>query len=493
MKTIRFIAIGTALATLANSGKAYAESESGNVEIKALLKRIEELEQKVKALEGERRPNAVNDPKQNASPPEPKGDLVGTATPEKVRSAPSVSIGQDGLQIRPADTNFAVALHGVLQVDNRTFFSDGNIEGNDGFVLRRARPILSGTVYRDFDFLFVPEFGGPTVQILDAYLNYRYESWMQIRAGKFKTPVGLEQLQGDRDTLFNERSLATDLVPNRDVGFQLWGDIADGALSYAVGAFNGVGDARNSSNADFEDNREFAGRVFAQPFKNSSVRPLQGLGFGIAGSIGSVSSNSAGLPATTGGTLPGYATDGQQQFFAYNPTNGAVAANGGHWRLSPQASYFYGPIGLLGEYVVSNQRVSRTIAPLSPISLGHTAWQITGSWLLTGEDATFGALIPRHAFDPRNGHWGAFQLVARYAELDIDDAAFPLFANADTSATEAHAWSAGLNWYLNKSVIVKLNYSRTTFAGGGGAGTTAPAPLARQPEEVLFTRVELAF
>ena len=108
---------------------------------------------------------------------------------------------------------------------------------------------------------------------------------LQLRAGKFKTPVGLEQLQVDRDTWFNERSLVTDLVPNRDLGFQLWGDIAGGALSYAVGVFNGVGDARNSSNADFEDHREVAARLFVQPFKKSGAAALQGLGFGVAGTI----------------------------------------------------------------------------------------------------------------------------------------------------------------------------------------------------------------
>ena len=50
-------------------------------------------------------------------------------------------------------------LHGVLQVDNRSFFDDSGIQGNDGFLLRRARPILQGTLYRDFDFIFVPDFG----------------------------------------------------------------------------------------------------------------------------------------------------------------------------------------------------------------------------------------------------------------------------------------------------------------------------------------------
>ena len=122
--------------------------------------------------------------------------------------------------------------------------------------------------------------------------------------------------------------------------------MANGRLSYAAGVFNGVGDGRNTTNSDFEDHREVAGRLFVQPFKGTTVSVLQGLGFGVGGSWGNVCSNATGLTS-------GYLTDGQQQFFAY--TNGAVA-NGDHWRIAPQAYYYWGPFGVLGEYVISNQK-----------------------------------------------------------------------------------------------------------------------------------------
>ena len=175
-------------------------------------------------------------------------------------------------------------------------------------------------------------------------------------------------------------------------------------------------------------------------------------------------------------------------------TSPVVVANGRHWRLAPQAYYYWGPLGLLGEYVLSNQRVSRTVvAPLTTQNLEHKAWQITGSWVLTGEDASYTGVTPFHPFDPSTGGWGAWQLVGRYGSLDIDDKAFPNFANPATSATKATAWSAGLNWYLNRNVRVSASFSRTTFAGAGAASATAPGNVSRQPENVLFTRVQLAF
>ncbi len=299
--------------------------------------------------------------------------------------------------------------------------------------------------------------------------------------------MGLEQLQSDPDTTFNERALPTDLVPNRDIGAELHGDLFDGRASYAAGIFNGVGDARNSNNADFEDDKEFAGRLFLQPLKKSNLSALQGFGFGAGGSYGDSSTANA-LPATTGGTTPGYVTDGQQQFFAYRST---VVASGKHWRVSPQGSYYYGPFGLLGEYVISSQQVQTN--SLNTTALRNTAWQITGAWVLTGEDASYKGVVPAKPFDPSAGHWGAVQLVARYAHLDLDRDAFPIFADPTTSARSASAWSVGLNWYLNRNVLVKASFSHTRFSGGGGTGAAAPAIVTRQPENVLFTRVQLAF
>jgi phosphate-selective porin OprO/OprP len=468
-------------------------NSSEAAEIKALQQQVEALVQKVNALEQERGPAGqaatVQDLDQKVRVLARQRELDQEAAAAQAKTQPKLVVNSSGLTVSSADTNFVFSLKGVIQVDSRAFFNDSPIKNNNGFLLRRARPIFQGTLCRDFDFRFTPDFGGSSVQIFDAYGNYRYAPWAQLRAGKFKAPEGLEQLQEDVNTSFNERSLVTDLVPNRDVGLQLWGLIDDGVLGYAAGIFNGVGDAQNSSNAALENEVEFAGRLFVQPFKNSDIPALQGLGFGVAGTSENNTSNLKDLPSTTGGTLPGYTTDGQQQFFAYTNT---TVASGEHWRLSPQSYYYYGPFGLLGEYAISDQGVRNT-STKAEAGLRNTAWEISGGWVLTGENASFNGVTPLHPFNPHNGQWGALQLVARYAELNIDDAAFHGFANSATSASAAQAWSAGLNWYLNKNIRANVSFSHTTFTGGGGTGTTAPAIVTRQPENVLFTRIQLAF
>jgi phosphate-selective porin OprO/OprP len=483
-------------------------------EIETLKQEIQKLDQKVSDLENQQQAeqqNASSSDKEQIQELDQKVRILSRereidqdASATAAKTQPKITLGASGLGFSSADSNFVATIHGLIQVDSRTFGNNDHIQGNDSFLLRRARPIITGTVFHDFDFNFTPEFGNgtpgsasaaTTPSIYDAYINYHYSPVFQVEAGKFKPPVGLEYLQSDAYTSFNERSLATDLIPGRDIGFELHGDVFGGVLSYAAGIFNGVGDGqKNTSNIGFQDDREFDGRLFVQPFKTTSIVALQNFGIGAGGSWGGTSiTNTLDLPNTTGGSLPGFYTDGQQQFFAYNPATGGVVADHDHWRFSPQGYYYYGPFGLLGEYVISDQGVENTTSHATS-DLKNTAWEISGGWVLTGEDASFTGVTPKHPFDLRNGSWGAWQVVARYAELDVDKAAFPNFANPATSASAAQAWAVGLNWYLNRNIRVNASYSRTTFTGGGtAAATTVPGSVSSHPEDVFFTRVQLSF
>jgi phosphate-selective porin OprO/OprP len=336
--------------------RVWADDTNAADEIGVLRQQIDSLDQKVRILERQR---------------EVDRDAATDSAKEAVRTMPVITAGANGFSFRSADTNFMLALHGLVDVDSRSFFEDHGLKGNDGFILRRARPILQGTVFRDFDFLFVPDFGGSTVQIQDAYLNYRFSPELQLQGGKFKSPVGLEQLQSDTAILFNERSLATDLVPNRDLGVELHGDLFGGVISYAAGIFDGAPDySGTTTNADYDDDKALAGRLFVQPFKTTSLSALRGFGFGIGGSyeVDRASTNTVNT-----GLTPGYLTDGQQKLFSY--TNG-VAGNGAHWRISPQGYYYYGPVSLLGEYVISEQRV-QNFTKGKTAELQNSAWEIS--------------------------------------------------------------------------------------------------------------------
>jgi phosphate-selective porin OprO/OprP len=298
-----------------------------------------------------------------------------------------------------------------------------------------------------------------------------------VRAGKFKPPVGLERLQSATDIGFAERGLPTNLVPSRDIGLQVSGDISEGFFAYQVGVFNGAPDLANGGD-DLSDAKDFAARVFVQPFKSGSFRPL---GLGIAASTGF----ERGSTISSG--LPSYRTPGQQTLFRYNsnataPANN-VYADGKRLRFSPQGYYYTGPLGLLGEYVISRNEVNRAGVNAE---LEHTAWQAVGSYFLTGEKAGFRSPAPKRPFDLKEGGLGAVEVVTRYGELSLDEAAFPTYATITSSVQQARAWGVGINWHFSRAVKVGLDYERTTFTGGAATGD-------REPENAVIGRFQTSF
>lgn len=476
---------------------AYAADGSGGnsadaAEIRALKQEVDVLVQKVNALEQERSPEQqsakVQDLDQQVRILERQRENDKDDAAALAKTLPKFSLGENGFSFSSADSNFVATLHGLLQADSRTFFADDKINGNDGFLLRRARPIFTGTVFHNFDFNFTPEFGGNvgTVQILDAYINYHYNSALQLEAGKFKSPVGLEQLQPDYVTYFNERTILNNLIPNRDLGMELHGDLLGGAISYAGGIFDGAPDYIGTTvNADYDNDKAFAGRLFFQPFRPTNILPLQGFGVGVGGSYEVDRGGTAA--GTQTGLTSGYKSDGQQTIFTYNST---VAATGAHWRISPQGYYYYGPFGLLSEYAISDQQlVGGSVTGAKAVDIQNTAWEVSAGWVLTGEDASYNGVTPRNPFNLHSGQWGAWQVVARYADLDVDNDAFTDGFATTGSAEEAKAWSVGLNWYLNKNIRVNASFSHTIFS----LYHDASIPVTHDPENVLFTRIQLAF
>jgi phosphate-selective porin OprO/OprP len=178
--------------------------------------------------------------------------------------------------------------------------------------------------------------------------------------------------------------------------------------------------------------------------------------------------------------LPAYVTPGQQPMFRYRDS---TVANGRRMRVTPQAYWYVGPLGVLGEYVVTDQDVTRTT---SSHRLTSRAWQVAASWFVTGEKATFTTVTPRRPFDAAKRQWGALEIAARYGELHSDENAFPTFAAVGSSVRSAKAWGGGIIWHLAPAVRFAVNYERTEFAAGAPTGD-------RAPENFLVIRVQQAF
>jgi phosphate-selective porin OprO and OprP len=394
-------------------------------------------------------------------------------------AAPVVTASRDGLAVRSPDNAFSFRLRGYVQSDARFFGANGTVApGPSTFLLRRVRPILEATAYKYFGLRLMPDFGNGQVVLYDAYAEAKPSAALNLRVGKFKPPIGLERLQSATDVRFVERGLPTNLVPNRDVGIQLYGDLAAARVQYQLGAFDGAPDAA-TADGDVSTGKDVSGRVFFRPFATIASAP--DLGFGVAGSSGT----EQGTLTATG--LGAYRTTGQLALFRYRADGTAentVLAEGRRTRVSPQGYLYVGPVGVLAEYarVTHNVRRATNVAALT-----NQAWQLSGGWVLTGERESYAGVSPDHPLDgSKAGGLGALELVARYGVLTTDANAFPTYADPATQARRARAAGVGLNWRLTRGLLFAADYERTQLEGPGAA-------VVRSTEHAVLTRLQLGF
>jgi phosphate-selective porin OprO/OprP len=370
----------------------------------------------------------------------------------------------NGLDISTADGANDFQIGTLIDLDGRFGLDDPLHDVNDTFVMRRVRPIFQGRVAKHFEFRVMPDFGNGQTVLFDAYFDVRFSKTFRVRFGKDKTPVGLEQIYSDYTLLLPERTLVTNLVPNRDVGLQVQGEVA-GVLSYVGGIFNGIPDGTNGD-LDSDTAKDVAGRLTARPFNRTRAPALRG--FGVA--IGATSGRETG-------PLPAYRTTAQQTFFSY--ASGAIA-DGRRTRVSPSAFYYYKSFGAFAEYAHNSQTVRGTAAAAD---LTHTAWEVTGSYVLTGEPTSDRGVLPAKPFDPALHHWGAVQIVARHSRLNLDPAAFATGLAASGSSGTASATGVSALLHANAYVKYVLSFERTVFDD---------SPQARRPpEHALVFRLQL--
>ncbi|MDE2026926.1 MAG: hypothetical protein KGJ11_00115 [Candidatus Omnitrophica bacterium] len=480
----------------ASYDQRFAEMEQ---QIQALKQQVQDLTQQLKEQQGKNFQDAQQ--VQGAATTVPgnsqaRSTAIVTAQPH-IQQSPTISSG--GFMIQSPDGDYRLKIGGYVDVDARQFADNKKDLGYSSSIIpRHINPIIQGTVARDFDYFFQADFGynnvyqtvsstGTTAYnatMLDAYLEYKYFPWAKIRAGKFKVPFDIENLQDvARYSNFAELGLTANLSPLRDTGVQVGGSILKDRLTYAVGLFGGAADRENffggnSTSGANNNNRDLAGRIFVQPFKGSELSLLSGLGVGYAATYGH----------EKGTDLPNYITPGQAPIFSYNS---GVSADGAQVRQSPQFYYYFKSFGLIGEYVNADETLEYKSGPnIIKDRMDNSAWQLTGSYVLTGENASYWGVTPNHNFDPSNGHWGAFELAGRYGEMTIDHNAFDDgFASLNTSVSKENAWGIGLNWYLNTNLKMEFDFEQTKFRRGAPNGVSTDD---RKTENLFTTRLQLS-
>jgi len=382
--------------------------------------------------------------------------------------------GKDGFGIKAKNGTFQLKIGGYVQTDGRFYLGDKSHLYSDTFLNRRARLDLSGTLYKTIGFRLQPSWDGGTAGLQDAFLDLKFRKELTLRAGQTKAPIGLERLQASSDTLFTEAAFPTLLTPNYDIGAFLTGDLGLSQASYTVALLNGTPDNNGAQATDPNENKELAGRVWATPFQ-PGWSFLKGLGVGIAGSYGHEDGVSY--------LASGYKTPGQATFFSYSSSGGVtVAARGQHVRIAPQAAYYNGHFGVLGEYTLSSQDV---IKSNRVYRIGNTAWQVAASYVIGGVPS-LKSVTPKVTFDPAKGNWGALELAARGTVFLVDSEAFTKsLQGTGTQARRANSVGVGANWFFAKGTKLQVSYDVTDIKNLQNIRV-------RPTERFLSTRVQVA-
>lgn len=357
--------------------------------------------------------------------------------------------------------NINVDLKGRVLLEWRKF--DPEI-GETTFHLRTARVGLAGELTRHFEWEVEREiveveekwqFG----EWKDVYLEWKTLDAFRVIGGRFKLPFGLEQTTGVSDLDFAYRALgSTAIAPGRDRGAMATGEL--GRLSYEAGVFDDDGDNSESNEPQFVaagEDLEGAGPSYAARITGDLFRALpmpdrlKSATFGVAYTNSKVPE---GLNSLRGESVWGF------DFFE------RAYVKGRRQRLGAQFDWTPGPTGLRAEWMQSREQRKQQSNRNEDLSdfIG-TAWYVSGTWFVTGEDKD-NNINPRRPF--LSGGVGAIELAARYEQLTFESAGKtgPAFTNPRSEhlvPNTNRVFTVGVNWTASKWTRVIVNAIHEDF------------------------------
>jgi phosphate-selective porin len=296
----------------------------------------------------------------------------------------------------------------------------------------------------------------------DAYVNFRWDAYAQVEAGKFKVPFGYEQLTNPMDLDLVYRTRASDaLTPGRAVGGMVHGRAFKRVLRYQAGYFQDDGD--NPPGLDpppllpgeqpLPRQGSWAGRATVAPLRLGSL-PGHLNNLEVGGAIVSTT-----IPEGTN-NLNGEMVLGDKFFPSRYYTKGR------RLRVGLEVSWAPGPFSVSAEYLrstearegvgVGNEQGLDNNLP----DIEGRGWYVTGAWVVTGERKD-GGVKPRHPF--LQGGFGAIEVAGRYEVLRFASAGDPQEPPSDSRRAANvvgngdRVLTGGVNWYLNRWMKFQVN------------------------------------
>ena len=377
-------------------------------------------------------------------------ELSKRAQEEKGKDTDFDVFWKDGLKFESKDGNFKAQIGGRIQVDYAKIDGDNpmvndieTLEGNtldgSGVEFRRARLFMSGTIYDSVEFKAQYDFAGSDADFKDVWIGLRDIPYVGvIRGGHQKEPFSLEEQTSSKYITFMERALPNAFSPSRNTGLLMKNAVLDKRMTWGVGVFEDVDDTGDSFN-DFDDWNATA-RITGLPWYEEDGRRLVHLGLSYTHQFRDDDDTTVRFRQRPESHITDARIVNTDRFGADDVDI-----------VTPELALVYGPFSLQGEYTYTWTDASEADDP------EFDGYYIFGSWFITGEhrrystsSGAFSRVKPKTNFHPTEPGWGAWEVAARYSNIDLND--------EEIDGGEADNITLGLNWYLNPNVRMMFNY-----------------------------------
>jgi len=369
------------------------------------------------------------------------------------------SDGSGKLNYETADGRFSGEIGGRIFFDYTFADIDNDIEDDvgedaDGVEFRRARLFTEGSLY-DLGYKLQLDFAdAPGTELKTVKIEFPTPiQGADLAVGKFKEGISLAEKTSSKYITMMARPILTEWAGGRDLGAGLVGGAADGKLHYELGWFR-ADNFSNSGESTSDGDWKVTGRLTYVPWSADEMSKL--LHIGGHGSFASLDSSSTTSEDHEPEVhlAPDFVDTG-----AFGPTQDRQ-------QYGAEIGFVFDSFHAQAEYM---QR-EYGLASGAGSDPSFSSWYLQGGYFLTGEvrpydGGEFDRVKPKSNFRVKKGGSGAWEVAARYSTMDLED--------SPIRGGEVDIFTAGLNWYLNPSARVMLNYTfadADNAAGGGDSG-----------------------
>jgi phosphate-selective porin OprO/OprP len=426
------------------------------------------------------------------------------------------------------DGRFSLAIRGRFQFDYAGFSQDsthpagfaGPTDLSSGAVVRRAYFGIEGKAYSDFSYELrfnaggsdggsfgaggVPSAGEGDPLLNKAVISYTGIPTWHLNVGILEPVLMMEGTTSSANLMFLERpdfeNMAADTFGAGDsrrgveIGWAKTDAFWAGDNVTVTAAFTGgkTGSAANHGSASGlavpgsgDENSQVLGRVSDRIYSDGISNISLGASFGRVLNSGSNGNPNGGSQTINLRDRPEIRVDGTRLI----GTGGIAAKTADMWAVDLQGNFenFY----LGGEYAqFTLDRQCGTVGAAVGCTTATTVadhptfwgWAIEGSWILTGETKSytpsalnnevggFQGPIPSRPFSMSGGSWGAWELVARYTDTNLNwnpgQVAIAGTQLAGVLGGEERIVSLGVNWYLNRNIRIMLDDNIVSVSKG---------------------------